>query len=95
MRSLERRLQFGLALSLVLLSITLWFIGNQSLRSLTENFIASRLEHNAESLLGAMTVDPDTSALSWRRIDQRYTRPFSGHYYAIRFADDSLVSSRS
>ncbi|MES9964186.1 MAG: sensor histidine kinase [Candidatus Sedimenticola sp. 20ELBAFRAG] len=95
MRSLERRLQFGLALSLVLLSITLWFIGNQSLRSLTENFIASRLEHNAESLLGAMTVDPDTSALSWRRIDQRYTRPFSGHYYVIRFADDSLVSSRS
>lgn len=95
MKSIEQRLQLGLAASLIVLTLALLYIGSQSLRSLTENFIASRLEHDAESILTALSVTPDTSEVNWQRIDQLYTRPFSGHYFVIRFSDGDQVISRS
>ena len=95
MNSLERRLQLGLALSLVLLMGILWVVGNQSIRGLTEDFVVSRLEHDAESLLAALELDPDRTRVRWRRINQIYSQPFSGHYYVIRLDDGSELLSRS
>jgi hypothetical protein len=40
MRSLEGRLQLGLALSLILLMGLVWLVGNQAIRAMTESFVA-------------------------------------------------------
>ena len=95
MNSLERQLQLGLALTLVTLIGLMGFIGSQAVRSMTESFVASRLEHDAESLLAAMLIEPEGVRVRWRRINQVYSQPFSGHYYVIRFDDDHSVYSRS
>jgi signal transduction histidine kinase len=95
MNSLERRLQLGLSLSLVLLIGALWAVGNHSIRGLTEDFVSSRLEHDAESLLTALVLDSDQAEMPWRRIDQIYTQPLSGHYYAILLDNGDELFSRS
>ena len=95
MNSLERRLQLGLSLTLVVLIGLMGFIGSQAVRGMTESFVESRLEHDAESLLAAMLIEPGRVRVRWRRINQIYSQPFSGHYYVIRFDDNHLVHSRS
>ena len=44
-KSLEKQLQLGLALSLLLLFGILWLTGGRFLQSMTEDYVASRLEH--------------------------------------------------
>ncbi len=93
MNSLERSLQLGLVLSLLLLMGLFWLVGYQSLRHLTEDFIISRLEHDAESLLRVISTDPER--LLQQRVDPIFNQPFSGHYYLIRFKDGREITSRS
>ncbi len=95
MRSLEQRLHLGLALALIVLMGLMWFIGSQAVRSMTESFVASRLAHDAEGLLAAMRFGPGREELQWRRINQVYAQPLSGHYYVVRFEDGRLLRSRS
>ncbi len=95
MNSLERRLQLGLTLSLVLLIGALWGVGNQALKGLTKDFVISRLEHDAESLLAALVIEDDKTRVRWRRVDQIYSQPLSGHYYVVLLDDGSTLSSRS
>lgn len=95
MNSLERRLQVGIILSLVVLMGLLWVIGNQSIRGLTEDFVVSRLEHDAESLLAALEFSDGDAALRKRQINPAFDQPFSGHYYVIRFSDGQELVSRS
>ncbi len=95
MKSLEGRLQLGLVVTLVVLMGLIWLIGSQALRSMTEDFVTSRLEHDAQGLLAAMIIDRGGMKLRWRRINQVYSQPFSGHYYVIRFDDGHTVRSRS
>ena len=95
MKSLESRLQLGLVVTLVVLMGLIWLIGSQALRSMTEDFVASRLQHDAEGLLAAMIIDRGGIRLRWRRIDQVYSQPLSGHYYVIQFDDGYAVRSRS
>ncbi len=95
MRSLERTLHLGLILSLVLLMCGLWMVGNQSVRTLTEDFVASRLEHDAESLLAALVLDDIHPRVRQGRISQVYQQPLSGHYYLFRFSEDIELRSRS
>jgi signal transduction histidine kinase len=95
MNSLERRLQMGLALSLVLLFAALWLAGNQSIRALTEDFVISRLEHDAESLLMALAMESGELQIRKQRITQIYHQPLSGHYYMIRLDNGKAITSRS
>lgn len=95
MNSLERRLQVGIILSLILLMGLLWVIGNQAIRSLTEDFVVSRLEHDAESLLAALELNDEDAGLRKRQINPVFDQPFSGHYYVIRFSDGRELVSRS
>jgi len=95
MISLERRLQLGLGLALVILFGLLWLLGNHAIRGLTEEFIVSRLEHDAESLLSALTLDPVRPRVRRHRISEFYSQPFSGHYYIIRMDDGLEFTSRS
>ncbi len=96
MNSLERRLQMGLTLSLMLLMALLWWAGSYAVEKLSEDLIVSRLEHDAESLLAAVDFTPgEGPQLALRRVNPIYQQPFSGHYYVIRLADDNQWYSRS
>ncbi|WP_176330093.1 sensor histidine kinase [Oceanospirillum sanctuarii] len=91
--SIEGVLRFRLLLSLlIVLGITLVLI-NVFSRELTRNYVLSRLEHDAESLIAAL--EPDTSGklvLEGLRIPNIYRRAFSGHYYQITLPDQVLRS---
>jgi len=94
-QSLERHLHLGLAGSLIILMGVLWFSGSRYLQSMTEDYIASRMEHDAEALLGNLMISPAQVKVRPARINQIYLRPFSGHYYIIRLADGREEVSRS
>lgn len=95
MNSLEYRLQFGLALSFVLLMGLFWLAGNVAITHLTEDFVTSRLEHDAEGLLAALEPQADGFQVNQGHLNPIYKQPFSGHYYQIRFAGGHLIGSRS
>lgn len=97
MNSLERQLHLWLALSLIFLMALLWLSGSYAIRHLTEDFAVSRLEHDGESLVAALDFPQDgKTRLRWRRLNQVYNQPYSGHYYAIRFNGGAdLLYSRS
>ena len=90
--SLERSLQWtlGLLAILVLLALTgsaLW-IGRTGM----EQFIASRLAHDAEAIIAGL--DPQAGEIG-RPLPPVYGQPFSGHYYWVRFDTGALTRSRS
>jgi signal transduction histidine kinase len=93
--SLERQLHLGLALSLLLLFAALWLSGGRFLQSMTEDFVASRLQHDAEALLGSLKITPHQIKVRPARVNQIYLQPFSGHYYVIRLQDGRQSTSRS
>ena len=95
MNSLQRRLQLSLALALVVLFGILWAVGNQSIRGLTEDFIAARLEHDAEALLAALVLGRPHPRMRRNRVNPVYSQPFSGHYYSVLLDDGVVLNSRS
>ena len=95
MRSIQSTLSTGLLLSLIIVFTALWLLVSTSIQSLAEDYIASRLTHDAETLLSAMQFDENNKlTIDPARIDLIYNQPFSGHYYAIDTATES-VNSRS
>jgi len=94
--SLERRLQLGLASALLLLFGLLLWGGSAALRQLAEDQVLSRLEHDAEALLGAVH-EARGRALHFRggRLSPIYFQPLSGHYFLVRDENGELLRSRS
>jgi signal transduction histidine kinase len=96
MRSLEHRLQLGLAASLVVLIAAAWWIGHAALHRAADAFVISRLEHDAEALLGAMSRRDDGRLhVGQQRLTPVYQQPYSGHYFVIETADGHRLRSRS
>ncbi len=102
MNSLQARLQLGLLLSLLLLALLLFWGGSAAVRQIAEAYVAARLEHDAEALLGALqptrAQGQGTSALMGMQGQQAtpvYQQPFSGHYYLARLDDGEPLRSRS
>jgi signal transduction histidine kinase len=74
----------------VLLSLTgsaLW-IGREG----AEQFVASRLAHDAEALIAGLDLQKGEIG---GPLPPVYNQPFSGHYYWVRFGDGRVVRSRS
>lgn len=95
MRSLQFRLSLGLFISLLLAFVVLWILVSQASRYLAESYIATRLEHDTESLLAAIQFDgAGKLSLDISHLNPIYTRPFSGHYYTI-LSNDTTLRSRS
>ena len=95
MRSLRSRLGIGLIASLVVMLGLLWLTAGHSVRVLMEEQLATRLEHDAESLLGGISIDADGSvSLDAQRIQGIYRQPYSGHYFQIA-VNGQLSRSRS
>lgn len=96
MRSLESRLQIGLGASLFVLLGTVWWIGYEALHRTADAFVLSRLEHDAEALVGALTRRPDGHLeVGDQRLTPVYHQPYSGHYFVIETQDGQRIRSRS
>ncbi len=93
MRTIKTQLSVGLILSLVVMFVLQWLLVSVSIRYLAEQYVASRLEHDTESLLMALNFSAVGAAqLDVARVDQIYQRPFSGHYYRLTVAAQALPS---
>ncbi len=93
MRSLSRHLSISLAFSLICFFMIQTVIVGIEMRKLSEESVLSRLEDDMEGILAALTVEPNTMPkLEWEHIPDIFKRPFSGHYFQIRQAEESLRS---
>jgi signal transduction histidine kinase len=87
MKSLEKQLQISLAIVMIIILFGLLIIANVSTRNLLQNFVSSRLEHDAKHLLETLKIDSNPARIRWRRINPIYNKPNSGHYYVISIKD--------
>lgn len=92
MNSLEQRLTAGLAGSLLVLLVLFWFLVNATIRTLAEDVVASRLIHDAESLVAAVDFVDGTLQLEGSAVGGIYRRAYSGHYYVVVAGDGRDVS---
>ena len=95
MKSLQQRLHISLTLALLLLFALLWLVGQKSMDELTHEFVVSRLEHDIETLLAAIEIEPETVHIKHEQIAPIYKQPFSGHYFSIQIDDKPIIYSRS
>jgi len=95
MQSLQSKLSTGLLLSLIVAFSALWLLVSINVQFLAEEYIASRLKHDAETLLSNVNFDKENSlTIDILQIGQVYNQPFSGHYFVIG-TDNQTISSRS
>ena len=95
MKSLQAKLGSGLILSLIVVFTGLWLLISFSIQQLAEDYIASRLRHDAEMLLGSLSLDKTGHpSLDEKAINPVYKQPFSGHYYRIQ-SGRHTINSRS
>ncbi len=93
MNSVQQRLQLGLATSVVLLMLLLWWLVSGAIKTFGEEFVQSRLEHDADSLLSALQVGENSILqLTPKRITAIYKQPFSGHYFMVLSENKTLYS---
>ena len=102
MNSLERSLQAGLVVGLIVLMLAFLWVGSLTARLLGESFVHARLGDEAEALVAALDHPPLAFATLARprlsdgaRLDPDYDRPLSGRYYVIRLEPDGEILSRS
>lgn len=73
--------------------LILWIVVSSNIQRLSENYIASRIEHDIETLLSAITFDQtNTLKINEQHINTIYSRPFSGHYYTIKHKNQQMRS---
>ncbi|MFV9616644.1 MAG: ATP-binding protein, partial [Gammaproteobacteria bacterium] len=95
MQSIQAKLSTGLLLSLIIAFSALWLLVSINLQFLAKEYIASRLQHDAETLLSSIKIDHnDNLTIDVTRIGAIYKQPFSGHYYVIS-TNKEFISSRS
>ena len=87
MKSIQRSLSLGLiagllVLALLLVQTSLWLFEAGLKRNLESN-----LREETEGLLIAIVKGPDGIRLDTQRLNPRYQRPFSGHYFRIELPD--------
>ncbi len=91
--SLNKRLTLSLAASLALFFLLQTLMIGREVEFLSEQNLISRLKHDQEELLAAISWQPPAlPKLNPARIQGIYQRPFSGHYYQINIANRSMRS---
>lgn len=93
MYSLKGYLTRNLLITLTFAMVLLLYFLYQGIQVLTQDFVASRLQHDADSLISALNHNPDgTWALTSDRLPNVYHRVNSGHYFAIQIGEQTLRS---
>lgn len=84
MTSLTARVRAGTLIITALLLVGILTLNHWLLSGLLEDFVAARLEHDAEALLAAWEVtSTGNRALDPALVNPIYLQPLSGHYYRI------------
>jgi signal transduction histidine kinase len=95
MSSLQRQFRRNMLLTLLVAMAALLFLVNAGIERLTRDYVTSRLQHDAESLIASLSRATDGA---WRldkaRLSTVYDRVRSGHYYYV-LAGDRPFRSRS
>ncbi|MBP0048702.1 sensor histidine kinase [Marinobacterium sp. AK62] len=93
--SLEGRIRRQLLIGLLVVMAALLSLVHVSVTRLTQSFVVSRLEDDAESLIAALSRAPDGDwALNQQALLQAYQRVQSGHYYQLS-GEQASFRSRS
>lgn len=91
--SLEGKIRRQLLLALLLVMAGLLLLLHISVSHLTQNFVLSRLAHDAESLIATLERGADGQwQLNETALPQVYQRVHSGHYYLLRSQGVNLRS---
>jgi signal transduction histidine kinase len=91
--SLKGYLTRNLLITLTFAMMVLLYFLYQGIQVLTQDFVASRLQHDADSLISALEKSPeDTWSLTADRLPNVYHRVNSGHYFAIQIGTKTLRS---
>ena len=95
--SLRKQLQAGLGLAMAVIILALAVLAGEAVRYVGEDLVASRLRHDAESLLATLQVNAKGAPkVDATRLGAIYERPYAGHYYVIASLDgESQLRSRS
>ncbi|HJW12016.1 MAG TPA: ATP-binding protein [Albitalea sp.] len=92
MTSLRQRLR-RVVIVLVVGLLSQWFIADWMIVHVDESEMATRLQHDADSLVSAIAVSAEGGvAVDFSRVGQIYTRQGSGHYFVLRSARAVLAS---
>ncbi len=95
MKSLQSRLHWGLAGSLVVLMLFMGWLIHTGMAQVSREMMASRLEHDAQALLASVQLSAQGQpALETARLGNIYNQAFSGHYYLV-VLDGAKLRSRS
>jgi signal transduction histidine kinase len=93
MHSLSHRLLLSLGLSLVLVFAVMAFLVSEQVGHLMERMVVSRIEHDSEELLAGMNINAsDRIDITDDHIPSIYLRPFSGHYFVVRYGEQTIRS---
>jgi len=93
MRSLRTRLNAYLALALTVVFALQWLIVNFAIRRISDNYVYSRLEHDADSIAASLRISSQGDILySPRRTGLVFEQPFSGHYFEVNSGGAALRS---
>jgi len=95
MKSLEKQLQVGLAILLLIILIGQLIITNYSQHKILSNFVGSHLKQSANRIFENLRLieanDTQTASaktddikIHWRRLNPVYSIPDSGHYYSVK-----------
>lgn len=98
MNSLERSLQIGLVISLVVLMFIFWWTGALASQLLTHSFVHSRLEAEANVIVSAIDfpqLSIDSPTLVETQLNPAYSQVSSGKYYRIVIEPEGEFLSRS
>ena len=96
MMSLQHQLRRQWLLTLLLLMLPLLWLADYGVRQLTTHTVLSRLQHDADSLIAALTQDVQGNwQVDESRLGTLYQRVYSGHYFAIRDQQGTDLRSRS
>ena len=93
MRSIQSKLGSGLVFSLMIAFSALWLLVSFNAQYLSEEYIAKRLQHDAELLLSNISFDQQGNL----QVDQSnggliYQQPFSGYYFIVSQGETTLYS---
>ena len=94
MNSLRLRLHLLLVAGLALL-LLVQLLGLRVIpQSLVENYVLTRLQHDADTLYARLLLQPELPAEISPTLGTAYDLPLSGHYFRIN-ADSHIIRSRS
>ncbi|WP_210394805.1 sensor histidine kinase [Motiliproteus sediminis] len=97
MSSIERRVSSSLIITLAAAFILLATLAEYGVKRLSHSFVATRLQHDADTLINALQTLPDGSlSLNADQLPTVYRRVRSGHYYQLAIpAQQTRLRSRS